>query len=75
MKKYVAARSTVGKRGVYHTDKDCWTIRKKDTRTASENEIEHYDMRLCKWCADEANRNTDGYCDYAHRLASGDFDL
>jgi len=49
MSKYIHSDSQNSKLNVYHTDRNCQTL-KGVVRPATDSEIEYHDLELCEWC-------------------------
>lgn len=52
MKKYISVDRKNSKKTVFHTDRNCVRI-KSNIRPVDETEINHHDLRLCKFCDPE----------------------
>jgi predicted secreted Zn-dependent protease len=52
MTKYIHAESANNKLTVFHTDKDCQTLKGR-VRPVTESEIEYHELTLCQWCDPE----------------------
>jgi len=52
MTRWIVPRGENGDRRCYHTDLECPYISDAETREATENEIDWYDLEQCSWCED-----------------------
>jgi len=57
MTKYVTEGRSHTPMNVYHTDKQCQGLDRSTVREATQNEIEYFDLRLCKYCDPDVKAN------------------
>lgn len=57
MTKWVAEGRSNTRRDVFHTNKDCQGLDRSTVRKATQNEIEYFDLRLCKYCDPDVKAN------------------
>jgi len=55
MTKYVTKGRCNTRKSVYHTNKDCVRLDRSTVREATQNEIEHFELRLCDYCNPEVD--------------------
>jgi len=69
MSKFIHVGSKNSKLNVYHTSKDCQTLKGR-ARVATESEITHHELELCEWCdPDKENPNAQYEQDHSYQEA------
>jgi len=69
MTKWVAEGRCNTRRDVFHTNKDCQGLDRSTVREVTENELEHFDLRLCQYCNPDVKANNPSEQDRSHLKA------
>lgn len=69
MTKYVAEGRSNTRMDVYHTDKTCQGLDRSTVREATQNEIEYFELRLCRFCDKDVKANDPTNQDQSYQKA------